>query len=183
MEVIVRLCVGGWVKENACGKNERLKDQLSKRLWPEEVNVVVRGFVNNMSDWMTAADLIVSKAGPGTIAEAMIRGLPIVLSGFLPGQEAPNVQYVTQTGVGQFSRQPDMIAEIVQEWVSNPSELEERAKISKSMGRPNATYDIVREIAKLCPELQQYVEPECEADVDEDDRFNGRMVSSESQEY
>lgn len=165
-----------------CGKNERLRAQLSEHLWPSEVDVVVRGFVNNMSDWMTAADLIVSKAGPGTIAEALIRGLPIVLSGFLPGQEAPNVQYVTQTGVGQFSRQPDMIADIVHEWVTNPTQLEERAKIAKSLGRPHATYDIVREIAKLSPELDHFVQPESldEQDVGEDDRFKGRMVSSQS---
>ncbi|MEM7587571.1 MAG: glycosyltransferase, partial [Acidobacteriota bacterium] len=37
-----------------------------------------------MSDWMSACDIICSKAGPGTIAEAWIRGLPIILTGFLP---------------------------------------------------------------------------------------------------
>lgn len=40
-----------------------------------------------MDEWMGAVDCIVTKAGPGTIAEAMIRGLPIMLSAFLPGQE------------------------------------------------------------------------------------------------
>lgn len=130
-----------------CGKNERLRNELNKRDWP--VPVSVKGFVENMSDWMGASDLIVSKAGPGTIAEALIRGLPIVLSGFLPGQEAPNVDFVTDAGVGAFSRDPDTIAEIVTDWVSDPRELEERSKRAKILGRPNATYDIVREIAKL----------------------------------
>lgn len=46
-----------------------------------------QGFVSNMDEWMGAVDCIVTKAGPGTIAEAMIRGLPIMLSAFLPGQE------------------------------------------------------------------------------------------------
>lgn len=132
-----------------CGKNERLRTQLQQRDWPDSVDVVVNGFVNNMSEWMAAADLIVSKAGPGTIAEALIRGLPIVLSGFLPGQEAPNVQYVTQTGVGAFSRAPSAIADIVYDWVSHPAQLAHRAERAKALGRPNATYDIVREVAKL----------------------------------
>lgn len=130
-----------------CGKNERLREDLNNSNWP--VPVVVKGFVNNMSDWMAASDLIVSKAGPGTIAEALIRGLPIVLSGFLPGQEAPNVKYVTEAGVGAFSRHPETIADIVTDWVSDPIELAERSKRAKILGRPNATYDIVREIAKL----------------------------------
>lgn len=130
-----------------CGKNKRLEDDLRGRNWP--VSVHVKGFVDNMSEWMAASDLIVSKAGPGTIAEALIRGLPIVLSGFLPGQEAPNVRYVTDAGVGAFSRDPQTIAEIVTDWVSDPAELAERSKRAKILGRPSATYDIVREIAKL----------------------------------
>lgn len=43
--------------------------------------------MSNMDEWMGAVDCIVTKAGPGTIAEAMVRGLPIMLSAFLPGQE------------------------------------------------------------------------------------------------
>lgn len=117
-----------------CGRNVRLREQLTKREWP--VKVTVRGFVNNMSEWMAASDLIVSKAGPGTIAEALIRGLPIVLSGFLPGQEAPNVKFVTDAGVGAFSRDPETIAEIVSEWMADPVGLKERAKRAKGMGRP-----------------------------------------------
>eukprot|EP00177_Eucheuma_denticulatum_P003677 GFKZ01006661.1.p1 GENE.GFKZ01006661.1~~GFKZ01006661.1.p1 ORF type:complete len:511 (-),score=47.59 GFKZ01006661.1:104-1564(-) len=130
-----------------CGRNVRLRAELEGRGWP--VRVVVKGFVDNMSEWMAASDLIVSKAGPGTIAEALIRGLPIVLSGFLPGQEAPNVRFVTDAGVGAFSRDPDTIAEIVTDWMADPEGLRERGERAKRMGRPNATYEIVREIARL----------------------------------
>lgn len=130
-----------------CGKNGRLRSQLEKRKWP--VPVTINGFVQNMSEWMAASDLIVSKAGPGTIAEALIRGLPIILSGYLPGQEAPNVSYVTRSGVGAFSRDPVTIADIVVQWVANPVSLAVRSKRAKALGRPNATYDIVREIGKL----------------------------------
>lgn len=51
-----------------------------------QLSVRVRGFVDNIDEHMAASDLLVTKAGPGTIAEAMTRGLPIVLSSFLPGQ-------------------------------------------------------------------------------------------------
>eukprot|EP00178_Gracilaria_changii_P004359 TRINITY_DN168_c1_g1_i10.p1 TRINITY_DN168_c1_g1~~TRINITY_DN168_c1_g1_i10.p1 ORF type:complete len:484 (-),score=140.01 TRINITY_DN168_c1_g1_i10:553-2004(-) len=131
-----------------CGKNERLRQQLRARSWPLR-SVHVHGFVHNMSEWMAASDLIVSKAGPGTIAEALIRGLPIVLSGFLPGQEAPNVRYVTDAGVGAFSRDPQRIGDIVSEWLSEPALLRERARRAKRLARPSATYDIVRDIGAL----------------------------------
>lgn len=53
------------------------------------VGVVVKGFVHNVDELMTASDLLVTKAGPGTIAEAMTRGLPMILSSYLPGQVSP----------------------------------------------------------------------------------------------
>lgn len=46
-----------------------------------------------MDEWMGAVDCIITKAGPGTIAEAMVRGLPIMLSTFLPGQEVSRNDY------------------------------------------------------------------------------------------
>jgi 1,2-diacylglycerol 3-beta-galactosyltransferase len=45
-----------------------------------KVTVVDLGFVNDMAEYMVAADVLVSKAGPGTIAEAAAVGLPVMLS-------------------------------------------------------------------------------------------------------
>jgi 1,2-diacylglycerol 3-beta-galactosyltransferase len=69
-----------------CGRNEALRAALAEKLWPENVRVVVLGFVPNMDAYMAAADLLVTKAGPGTIAEACAFGVPMVLSSYLPGQ-------------------------------------------------------------------------------------------------
>lgn len=77
-----------------CGKNAAVKKTLEEAEWPSNSRVIVRGFVSNMDEWMGAVDALVTKAGPGTIAEATIRGLPVMLSGYLPGQEEGNVPYV-----------------------------------------------------------------------------------------
>lgn len=130
-----------------CGRNATLANKLRANRWP--VPVRVEGFVTNMSDWMAASDLLISKAGPGTIAEALIRGLPIVLSGCLPGQEAPNVKYVTGRGVGEFSKDPNTIARIAVGWLGDPVALRRRSEMAKKLGRPNSSYDIVREIGGL----------------------------------
>jgi len=84
---------------------------------------ILTGFVNNMSEWMTASDCIVTKAGPGTIAEALIRGLPIFLYGFLPGQEAGNVPFVVENGVGLFESDPLILANHVIELFREQSHL------------------------------------------------------------
>lgn len=56
------------------------------RSFPGGLKVKVCGFVTNMAEWMTACDAIITKAGPGTIAEALICGLPLILNGFIPCQ-------------------------------------------------------------------------------------------------
>lgn len=66
-----------------CGSNEDAQETLKKQDWGPGVEVDVQGFVNNMDEWMNAADCLVTKAGPGTIAEASICGLPCMLFAFL----------------------------------------------------------------------------------------------------
>lgn len=70
-----------------CGHNKKILQALQDKLHPtKNLNVVVKGFVNNIDEFMSASDCLVTKAGPGTIAESMVRGLPMVISSFLPGQ-------------------------------------------------------------------------------------------------
>lgn len=142
-----------------CGRNKRLVDKLNAREWP--MPVVVRGFVNNMSDWMAAADCIITKAGPGTIAESLIRGLPLVLNGCIPCQEEGNVQYVLQNGLGLFSREPEQIADIVSNWFQGEEGKEVLRSMSKhamSMSHPDATFKIAEDLADLCRDSFQRIQ-------------------------
>jgi 1,2-diacylglycerol 3-beta-galactosyltransferase len=66
-----------------CGSNEEAKHNLASQTWGPGVKVMVQGFVNNMDEWMNASDALVTKAGPGTIAEASICGLPCMLFAYL----------------------------------------------------------------------------------------------------
>lgn len=131
-----------------CGRNEKLAQSLSSKSWP--LKVAVKGFVNNMAEYMTACDCIITKAGPGTIAEALICGLPILLNGYIPCQEEGNVSFVLENGVGAYSEKPDEIAEIVSSWFDNKnSDIEIMSSKAKSLGRPEATFNIVRDLAGM----------------------------------
>lgn len=131
-----------------CGRNRRLQATLEKEQWT--VPVIVRGFVSNMSDWMAASDCIVTKAGPGTIAESLIRGLPILLSGYIPGQEEGNVPYVVDNRVGVFTREPEQIAKTIGEWFDPArGELAEMAARARELANPRSTHEIVADLAAL----------------------------------
>ncbi len=137
-----------------CGRNEGLRSRLATRTWVTPTQIL--GFVDNMPDWMHACDAIVTKAGPGTIAEACICGLPILLSGFIPGQEEGNVSYVVTHGAGAFEGDPTAIGRTLAHWFGAGSR--ERIKMAaraRALGKPNATADIVHSVVRLMDEWEE----------------------------
>ena len=73
---------------------------LYQRLLPlQSERITVLGLVADIWCWMQTADLLISKAGGVTAAEAMAVGLPLAFYRPLPGQEAGNVRFLQSLGV------------------------------------------------------------------------------------
>ena len=61
--------------EAICGRNGRPRRSLERhRPAAGQARLLVKGWVDNMADWMRCADLLVTKAGPSTLAEAACAG-------------------------------------------------------------------------------------------------------------
>ena len=88
------------------GRNKRLYAHLQRTRAQLHVPAKIFGFVQNMPEFMHASDVIVTKAGPGTICEALACELPIILSGYVPGQEEGNVEFVVSNHVGTLAQSP-----------------------------------------------------------------------------
>src|SRR6266849_2884429 len=84
-----------------CGRNLRLKRRLDRLAARSGGRLTVLGFAPNLADWLRCADLVVTKAGPGTIAEAACCGTPLLLTSHLPGQEKGNTEFVTGADAGR----------------------------------------------------------------------------------
>jgi len=128
------------------GRNETLKDSLEHA--DLQMDSIVYGFVDNMPDLMNAADIILTKAGPGTISEAFTAGLPIVLYSRMPGQEEGNVDYVVEKGAGVWAPYPEQVVTILRYWIEHPSERKKVARTSKRLARPDASKDIAEKIVE-----------------------------------
>ena len=137
-----------------CGRNQGLKARLEARQWP--MPTFVYGFVREMPDFMRAADVLVTKAGPGTVIEALNAGLPMILYSRLPGQEDGNVSFVTSTGVGVWAPRTDEIVGALRSWIMEPALREQAAATCRRLARPQAA----REIACILAEMVG-VESEC----------------------
>ncbi|MFW5772287.1 MAG: MGDG synthase family glycosyltransferase [Phototrophicaceae bacterium] len=123
------------------GKNSALKARLEAAHWNHPTHIY--GFVNDMARKMSAADILVTKAGPSTICEAGIAGLPMILSDAIPGQETGNVEYVVRNGAGVYAPGPDAVAASVSAWLAEgPAGLERRSARTRALGRPDAVWQI-----------------------------------------
>ncbi len=90
------------------GRNERLYEKLTRRRGTQHSRIYQ--FVDNMEILMAACDVVVTKAGPGTIMEAASLGKPIVLTGAVGLQEEGNIGFVQDAQLGLFCPDPDQAA-------------------------------------------------------------------------
>jgi 1,2-diacylglycerol 3-beta-galactosyltransferase len=129
------------------GRNKKLKDELEAMDW--NIPTHIYGFVTNMPDLMRAADILVTKAGPGTISEALIANLPIILYHRVPGQEEGNVSYVIDEGAGIWAPDIEDIIKTLEDWLNNPEKRMLSVENAKRMARPDASRQIVHTIAEM----------------------------------
>ncbi len=123
-----------------CGRNVGLRRRLEQVAW--EVPAFIYGFEHRMPEMMQAATLLVTKAGPGTITEAINAGLPMVLYSRLPGQEEGNVDYVVDNGVGTWAPGPEATARAVHRWLADPAHLQQAAARCRRLARPQAAAEV-----------------------------------------
>jgi 1,2-diacylglycerol 3-beta-galactosyltransferase len=129
-----------------CGRNKRLKERLEQHEW--SIPAYIYGFVREMPDYMAAADVLVTKAGPGTISEAFISGIPLILYSRMPGQEDGNVAYVMEEGAGIWAPQPRLLVAALREWLYDPEKRIAAGKAAHRLAKPDAA----RQIARLAAE-------------------------------
>jgi 1,2-diacylglycerol 3-beta-galactosyltransferase len=109
---------------------------------------LICGFTRDMPDFMRAADFIVTKAGPGTIAEALNAQLPIILYSKLPGQEDGNVTFVEEEGAGVWAPNPHDVVRTLTRWISRPAERQEVIENCRRAGKPGAARTIAHMIGE-----------------------------------
>ena len=96
-----------------CGRNQALAARIRE---DNHAGVHVFGFVDNMPELLLASDLLGTRAGPGMIAEGLACGCPLLLTGYLPGQEEGNVKEVVGRGLGRYVPKPSDLVEAVTAW-------------------------------------------------------------------
>jgi 1,2-diacylglycerol 3-beta-galactosyltransferase len=122
------------------GRNKALHQRLEARSW--KISTWVYGFVQAMPDFMQAASILLTKAGPGTISEAICSGLPVILYSRLDGSEDGNVRYLVDHGAGMWAPRADLVVANVLRWLDHPEERAQAASAGLALARPQAAQEI-----------------------------------------
>ncbi len=96
------------------GRNHRLHKKLANRTSPS-LHTHVYGFVENMELLMAACDIVITKAGPGTIMEASCLQRRLIITGAVGLQEEGNILFVLDSGIGVHCPTPAAVSQQITE--------------------------------------------------------------------
>ena len=115
--------------EFVCGLDERMHRVLEQRKEEGRLkqNVRVHGFVTNVNEFLERSHILLTKAGPNMIMEAVHSDTAIIVTGHIKGQEDHNYRYVTENGFGLKCEDPERIHDTVKDFIES-GKLEECLK-------------------------------------------------------
>jgi len=124
------------------GRNEPLRRSVEALRARVRHPMMVHGFVHNMDEFMAASDLLISKAGGLTCAEAMAMGLPMIIVAPIPGQEARNSALLIREGAAiQVARAAEVAMQV--ERLRSPGALQQFASAARRLAHPDAARAVV----------------------------------------
>jgi processive 1,2-diacylglycerol beta-glucosyltransferase len=135
----------------ACGTNKRLFRWLERRKRNFKKKTIVLSFVDNIDELMGISTIIVTKPGGITTAEALARGLPMLIVNPLPGQEAMNTKFLLNEGVAVRGQNPADVIVVLEELLYNKNKLKIMSDKARSLSKSDSAVAIARlmlEIAK-----------------------------------
>ncbi|MDP9110423.1 MAG: glycosyltransferase [Candidatus Eremiobacteraeota bacterium] len=133
-----------------CGRNEALRAKLEDVSQTLATPMTVLGFTDKIPELMRSADLLVTKAGPGTLAEANAAQLPVVVYDYVPGQERGNVDFVRSNGIGEVAINSTLeVVRAVTRLARNPERLRAMRRAQEVVAPRSSSRRIAQLIAQI----------------------------------
>ena len=127
-----------------CGRNEEMRAEISDLVKDRPDDFRVFGYTAEISDFMAVADILLSKPGGMTTAEALARGLPMVILDPIGGQEERNADVLLECGAALKCTELTLIIHKLRLLLDDPEKLRRMSNNARALGRPNAAADIAR---------------------------------------
>ena len=132
-----------------CGRNRLMFRRLSRLSARYGGRLSAHGFVTDMYGWLRAADVVATKAGPATIAEAACCGTAMVLTCRLPGQEGNNVGFVAGAGAGLYLPRVSQLVAGIGRLRRDATALTSMRDAAARIARPDAADEIAAQLVEI----------------------------------
>lgn len=133
--------------------SEAIAQQLKERTCP--LNLHVMDFISDMAVAYAAADLVVSRAGAGSISEFCLLGKPVILvpsPNVAEDHQTKNAMALVQKDAALYvpdAEAPDNLLPTAISTVKNTKKLQALSQNILRLARPNAASDIADEVIRL----------------------------------
>ena len=126
------------------GRNEHLKDKLSKMLDStiHNKNICLLGYTNKRNDILASIDVLISKPGGLTTTEALLNDVPMIVPYFIPGQEEENLDFLTNCGAALRTTKKYSLPVLLKVLIDDPSRLDNLRKNIKSIRKFDSAVNI-----------------------------------------
>lgn len=128
------------------GRNQELRRELASQDRAHPTHVL--GFVANMHELMTVADVIVSKPGGLTTSEALALGKPLFILNPIPGQETANSDFLLTHGAAVKAGRVEEVAFRIEQLLGS-KKLADMGKAARALGKPDAAKEICTAVVQL----------------------------------
>lgn len=139
--------------------SEEIHNELQRRSCPE--NLIVTDFISDMSEAYAAADLVISRAGAGSISEFCLLGKPVILvpsPNVAEDHQTKNALALVQQNAALYVTDAEARRILLPQainTVTDPAKLESLGRNILQLAKPNAASDIADEVIKLAMNQMQ----------------------------
>ena len=131
------------------GRNTRLQQRIMEAAQHLQYPVRVLKFVDNVYDYMHASDVLLTKPGGLTSAEALVAGIPMMLVKPLPGQEERNTRYLVERKAALRAKNERDLVRKVTEFLRSPARRESMLEAIATLAKPRAAQEIAEMTIRL----------------------------------
>ncbi len=126
------------------GMNKALERRLRKEKLRMKKPIHVLGYAGNIDQLMEASDIIITKPGGMTTAEALTKGLAMVILRPLPGQEERNGHFLTARGIARRADDAVEVARIVSDLLRDSAKLAWLGSRARDWASPDASFEVAK---------------------------------------
>ncbi|MFH1441728.1 MAG: glycosyltransferase [Candidatus Omnitrophota bacterium] len=131
------------------GTNKKLFKALKKKAKKSKKKIIPFGYSNKIEEFMAISDIIITKPGGITSAEALSKKLPMIIVKPIPGQETSNTAYLIEKQAAIKIDDPKKVNLVIEDLLLHREKLSHLADSAEKISKPNASFDIAKYLINL----------------------------------